>query len=57
MKEIMKKLLQELIALDEKKMDGILPPYRSPESMIAIVTLIDELENAIALFDLDGIME
>jgi hypothetical protein len=48
---------QKLIAWDDKKMDGSLPPYPSEESRERILTLIDKLENAIAWFAPDGTME
>lgn len=48
---------QKLIAWDDKKMDGSLPPYPSEESRERILVLIDKLENAIAWFKADGTME
>lgn len=48
MQEKLEQLWQELIVIDDKKMDGSLPPYSSDEKREKILLLIDRLEDAIA---------
>ncbi len=48
MQEKLEKLWRELIAVDNMKMDGSLPPYSSKEKREKILLLIDRLEDAIA---------
>jgi len=48
MQEKLEKLWQQLLAMDDKKEDGSLPPYKTIESRERIWALIDKLEDAIA---------
>jgi len=48
MQEKLERLWQELIAMDNMKVDGSLPPYSSNEKREKILLLIDRLEDAIA---------